>query len=104
MNDLDLPGGQAPRRYASGLTAGELDRTRRELAASLAGIAAQLAVLDDADLTGVGKSSAGVLGVRSAVLADSLAGHLVQEIRFRGSRGGPPTPLADQVCRLDGGT
>ena len=62
-----------------------------------AGIAAQLAVLDDADLTGVGKSSAGVLGVRGAVLADSLAGHLVQEIRFRGSRGGPLTPLADQL-------
>ena len=32
-----------------------------------------------------------------AVLADRLTGHLVREIMLRGSRGGPLTPLADQL-------
>jgi hypothetical protein len=36
------------------------------------GIAGQLAVLDDAELTGTGQSSADVLGVPGAVLADRL--------------------------------
>jgi tetratricopeptide (TPR) repeat protein len=68
------------------------------LAAGLqAGIAGQLAVLDDAGLTGTWQSSAEVLGVPGAVLADRLTGHLVREIMFRGSRGGPLTPLADQL-------
>ena len=62
-----------------------------------AGIAGQLAVLDDADLTGTWQSSAEVLGVPGAVLADRLTGHLMREIMFRGSRGGPLTPLADQL-------
>ena len=62
-----------------------------------AGIAGQLAVLDDAGLTGTGQSSAEVLGVPGTVLADRLTGHLVREIMFRGSRGGPLTPLADQL-------
>jgi hypothetical protein len=61
-----------------------------------AGIAAQLAVLDDAELTGSGQSSADVLGVGGAVLADRLTGHLVREIIVRGSGGGPLAPLADQ--------
>jgi hypothetical protein len=61
-----------------------------------AGIAGQLAVLDDAELTGTGQSSADVLGVPGTVLADRLTGHLVREIIFRGSGGGPLTPLADQ--------
>ena len=62
-----------------------------------AGIAGQLAVLDDAGLTGTGQSSAEVLGVPGTVLADRLTGHLVREIMLRGSRGGPLTPLADQL-------
>jgi tetratricopeptide (TPR) repeat protein len=62
-----------------------------------AGIAGQLAVLDDAGLTGTWQSSAEVLGVPGAMLADRLTGHLVREIMFRGSRGGPLTPLADQL-------
>ena len=62
-----------------------------------AGIASQLAVLDDADRTGTGQSSAEVLGVSAAVLAEKLTGHLVREIMFRGSGGGPLTPLADQL-------
>jgi len=62
-----------------------------------AGITGQLAVLDDAELTGTGQSSADVLGVQGTVLADSLTGHLVREIIVRGSGGGPLTPLADQL-------
>ena len=61
-----------------------------------AGIARQLAVLDDAELTGTGQSSADVLGVPGAVLADKLTGHLVREIIVRGSGGRPLKPLADQ--------
>jgi hypothetical protein len=62
-----------------------------------AGIARQLAVLDDASLTGTGQSSADVLGVPGAVLADRLTSHLVREIMVRGSRGSPLTALADQL-------
>ena len=61
-----------------------------------AGIAGQLAVLDDAGLTGTGQSSADVMGVPGAVLADRLTTHLVREIIVRGSAGGPLAPLADQ--------
>ena len=62
-----------------------------------AGIARQLAVLDDAGRTGAGQSPAEVLGVPGAVLAEKLTGHLVREIMLRGSGGGPLTPLADQL-------
>ncbi len=62
-----------------------------------AGIAGQLAVLDDVGLTGTGQSSAEVLGMPGTVLADRLTGHLVREIMLRGSRGGPLTPLAGQL-------
>ncbi|HLK79828.1 MAG TPA: hypothetical protein VKU77_40020, partial [Streptosporangiaceae bacterium] len=61
-----------------------------------AGIAGQLAVLDNAELTGTGQSSADVLGVPGAVLADRLTNLLVREIIVRGSGGGPLAPLADQ--------
>src|SRR6185437_762912 len=54
-----------------------------------AGIAGQLAVLDDAGLTGTGMSSADVLEVPGRVLADKLTSHLLREIVMRGSRGGP---------------
>ena len=67
------------------------------LEALQAGIAENLAVLDDPAVTGTGQSSAGVLGVSGGVLAETLAGHLVREIMFRGSRGGPLTPLAGQL-------
>ena len=62
-----------------------------------AGIARQLAVLDDAGLTGIGQSSADVLGVPGIVLAEKLTDHLMWEIVLRGSGGGPLTPLADQL-------
>jgi TPR repeat protein len=62
-----------------------------------AGIARQLAVLDDADRTGTGQSSAEVLGVPGAVLAEKLTGYLVREIMLRGSGGGPLAPVANQL-------
>jgi Tetratricopeptide repeat len=67
------------------------------LEALQAGIAGKLAVLDDPDITGAGQSSAELPGVQGGVLAETLAGHLVQEIMARGSRGGPLAPLADQL-------
>lgn len=45
-----------------------------------AGIAGQLTVLDDVDLTGTGQSSADVLDARASVLAQTLTGHLVCEL------------------------
>jgi hypothetical protein len=62
-----------------------------------AGIAGQLAVLDDAWLTGTRQSSVDVLGVPGTVLAESLTGHLLREIVTRGARGGPLFPLASQL-------
>jgi hypothetical protein len=68
------------------------------LEALQAGIAAQVAVLDDVSLTGTGQSSAQVMGVPGAVVvAQKLTGHLLREITTRGSRGGPLAPLADQL-------
>lgn len=62
-----------------------------------AGVARQLAVLDDVSLTGTGQSSADVLGVPATVIAERLTGHLLREIVIRGSRGGPLSPLASQL-------
>jgi hypothetical protein len=67
------------------------------LEALQAGIAGQLAVLDDASLTGTGQSAADVLGVPGTVLAATLTAHLLREIVVRGSRGGPLFPLASQL-------
>jgi tetratricopeptide (TPR) repeat protein len=67
------------------------------LEALQAGVAGQLAPLADADLTGVGISSAAALGVPPAVLARTLTSHLVREIVVRGARGGPLAPLAVQM-------
>ena len=67
------------------------------LQALQAGVAANLAVLDDPTLTGTGQSAAEVLGVPASALAEALANHLVREIMFRGSFGGPLVPLADQL-------
>jgi len=74
-----------------------LARRATVLEALQAGIAERLAVLDDPDVTGTGRSSAELLGVPSGVLAGTLTGHLVREIMVRGSGGGPLTPLADQL-------
>jgi hypothetical protein len=67
------------------------------LQARQVGIAERLAVLDDAALTGTRQSSADVLGVPGSVVAETLVGHLVQEIVLRGSRGGPLPQLAGQL-------
>jgi hypothetical protein len=67
------------------------------LEALQAGIAAQLAVLDDPDATGTGQSSMALLGVPAGALAETLSGHLVHEITVRGAEGGPLTPLANQL-------
>jgi hypothetical protein len=67
------------------------------LEALQAGIAGQLAVLDDASITETGQSSADVLGVPGSVLAEKLTGHLLREIVVRGSRGGALFPLASQL-------
>jgi hypothetical protein len=61
------------------------------------GVVEQLARLDDAGLTGTGRSSADVLELSAGILAERLTSHLVQEIVVRGSRGGPLAPLANQL-------
>lgn len=62
-----------------------------------AGIMTQLSILDDATVTGTGRSSSDILGISSTALAESLNDHLVQEIRRRGAIGGPLNSLADQL-------
>ena len=67
------------------------------LQALQSGIAAQLAPLADAELTGTGQSSLELLEMSGADLAQELAGHLVRQIVNRGSRGGPLASLANQL-------
>ena len=62
-----------------------------------AGIAGQLAVLDDPAFASTPESSAELLGFSGAALAEKLTGHLVREIVARGARGGPLEPLASQL-------
>ena len=61
------------------------------------GVAGRLAVLENADITETGQSSAEVLGVSVPTLAEKLTTRLLQEIVARGARGGPLTFLADQL-------
>jgi len=61
------------------------------------GIGGQLAVLDDASLTGTGQPAAKALGASGAVLAEKLTDHLLWQIVVRRSRGGPLQPLANQL-------
>lgn len=74
-----------------------LDESATLLEGLQAEVAGQLAPLDDADLTGTGRSSADVLGVPAGLLAEKLTGHLVREILIRGASGGPLEPLAAQL-------
>ena len=60
-------------------------------------IGAQLAVLDDVSMTGVGQSAADSLDVTTVELTENLYGHLCQQIVFLGSRGGPLEPLANEL-------
>jgi hypothetical protein len=83
--------------FSEPLPAASLARHQTMLEALQAGIAGQLAVLDDANLTGQDQSSADLLGVPGRVLAEKLTTDLVREIVVRGSRGGPLEPLAAQL-------
>jgi tetratricopeptide (TPR) repeat protein len=67
------------------------------LEALRAGIEEQLAVLDDASVTGTGQSSSDLLGVTGTVLAEKLTADLLREIFVRGAQGGAPSPLASQL-------
>jgi TPR repeat protein len=60
-------------------------------------VGARLAVLADRQRTGVGKSSAELLGVSVPMLTDRLTGHLLHELLARGAGGGPLAALADQL-------
>jgi hypothetical protein len=60
-------------------------------------VAGQLAILGDASLTGTGQSSADVMDLSAAELAEKLTGHLLRQIVARGARGGPLFPVAAQL-------
>jgi hypothetical protein len=83
--------------FSESLRVAPLARETTVLQALQAGIAAQIAVLDDAGLTGTGQSSAELLGVPGTVVAAKLTSHLLQEIVVRGSYGGRLEPLANQL-------
>jgi hypothetical protein len=83
--------------FAEPMPGEPLTRQVTMLEALQTGVAAQLAVLDDATLTGTEQSSADIMGVPGPLVAQKLTGHLVWEIISRGSRGGPLAPLANQL-------
>lgn len=60
-----------------------------------AGIADQLAVLDDVSLTETGQSSADMLGVSAEVIAAELTGNLLLRIDASAAQGGPLASLAN---------
>lgn len=62
-----------------------------------AGVAARLAVLGDAEITGTGESSAGPLGISVPALTDLLVRQLLRELVAGGASGGPLASLADQL-------
>jgi orotate phosphoribosyltransferase len=83
--------------FGGPMPGGRLTGDATVLEALQAGIAGQLAVLDNASLTDTGQSSADVLGVPGAIVAQKLTAHLLREIIARGARGGPLFPLASQL-------
>lgn len=104
-----LPRRSAPRSCCLTVTgiSARSGRHRRIHQALRAGIAIQLAVLDDRGITTEpGFSSADALGTPGTSVAEKLTGHLLKEILVRGSRGGPLSPLAsqlnDEVTHLQG--
>jgi tetratricopeptide (TPR) repeat protein len=74
-----------------------LEEQNTILQALEAGVAAQLAVLGDAGLTGTGESSVQALGVPVEEITETLVRNVLQEILARGAGGGPLSPLADQL-------
>ena len=83
--------------FSEPLHAAPITRHETVIEALQEGITKQLAVLDDASLTGTGQSSADVLGVTGVALAEKLTACLTREIVIRGARGGPLFPLASQL-------
>jgi hypothetical protein len=81
--------------WLAGLVGGA--RQERLLQAQRAGIAAQLAVPDDADAAGTARSSAGARGAPGQFLAGAPTGHLGQAIMLRGSGCGLLVALAGQL-------
>ena len=79
------------------LSAAPLEEQPTILQALETGIAAQLAVLGDAAVTGTGESSAQALGLPVEGITETLVRNAVQEIRARGARGGSLVPLADRL-------
>jgi hypothetical protein len=61
------------------------------------GIAAQLAVLDDAGLTGTGESWTQALGLPVERITETLVRNVMRQILAGGAGGGPLAPLADQL-------
>jgi hypothetical protein len=62
-----------------------------------ASIGVQLAVLDDASMTGVGSTAADELEISTVELTEKIYGHLRRQILFSGSRGGTLEPLANAL-------
>lgn len=62
-----------------------------------AAVGAQLAILDNASITGVNRSAADELGISTKELTEKLYGNLVRQISYTGSRGGPLEPLANAL-------
>lgn len=83
--------------FAGQVPAGSLASRETTLEVLRAGVAQQLAVLDDAQVTGTWQSSADVLGLQAGMLAEKLADHLVSAVIAAGSQGGPLFPLANQL-------
>lgn len=78
----------------SGAVSGDFPTVLQSLKA---GVTGRLAVLGDREMTGIGTSSADLLGVSVAAVTERLVSHLIAEIGRRGSHGGPLQPLAAQL-------
>lgn len=83
--------------FSPSVSSGPLARCETVLEELQASITRQLAVLDNANLTGAGQSSADVLQIPTSVIVAELTGNLLREIVSRGARGGPLEPLAIQL-------
>jgi hypothetical protein len=83
--------------FSAAVPDARMDGCATLLEALQAGVARQLAVLDDSRLTGTATSTAAALGISAAALADNLASCLVQEIVADGARGGHLAGLAGQL-------
>jgi Tetratricopeptide repeat len=104
LDELDLAGDEQAERLAKSIgkafkkpVPSQLAEDATLLQALQAAIADKLAAVEDSARSGAEPSLAELAGVPASVLADKLAGHLVQQIMLRGVQGGPLTPLAEQL-------